>query len=305
MPLPTPLARAARIAGGLLATIVVAYGAIHLLSVRRAGATVPVAAHFGSGVDYGDGALIAEGRRIATVRGCVDCHAPTVGGKLMIDDPLIGKVYTANLTAGEGGRGSAMTPDDWELAIRHGVRRDGSQLAVMPSQEFHTLTDRHVHAIIAYARSVPPVDNVQPRPTLGPLGRLLYVTGKLDAYPAAVTPQGTTHRATITPAVSLEFGEYVAHGCSGCHGAGYSGGRIPGTPPSFPPAGNITPDPETGIGRWSEADFVRALREGVRPDGSKLDPFMPVELTKHMTDTEVAAAYMYLRTVPARAKGNR
>ena len=119
-------------------------------------------------------------------------------------------------------------------------------------------------------------------------------------------PQSLTqHRAAITPEVSREFGEYVVHSCAGCHGAGYSGGKIPGMPPSFPQAGNITPDEATGIGGWSEADFIRALREGVRPDGTKLDPFMPVQLTKHMTDTELKAAYLYLRSVPAKPKGSR
>lgn len=305
MNLRTPLIWTGRIVGGLVALVLVGYAGVHVLSVKRAGASVPVAAHFAPATDYGDPALVAEGQRVATVRGCVDCHTPSLGGKLMIDDPLIGKVYTSNLTTGEGGRGRTMTPDDWELAIRHGVRKDGTQLAVMPSQEFYTLTDRDVAAIIAFARSLPAVDNVQPAPTLGPLGRVLYVTGQLDAYPAAVTPQGTAHRAAIAPEVSREFGEYVVHSCSGCHGAGFSGGKIPGTPPSFPLAGNITPDDETGIGRWSEADFIRALREGVRPDGTKLDPFMPVQLTKHMTDTELKAAYLYLQGVPAKPRGSR
>ena len=305
MNLRKPLLWTGRVLGGFVGLLLVAYGAVHLLSVQRAGASVPVATHFPSAIDYSDAALVAEGARLATVRGCVDCHAANLGGKLMIDDPLIGKVYTANLTTGKGGRGGAMTADDWELAIRHGVRRDGSQLAVMPSQEFHGLTDRDVAAIIAYAGTVPAVDNEMPRPSLGPLGRVLYVTGQLDAYPASVTPQETTHRASITPAVSLEFGEYVAHGCTGCHGPGYSGGKIPGVPPSFPSAGNITPDSASGIGAWSEADFMRALREGVRPDGTRLDPFMPVALTKHMTETELKAAYLYLRSVPPRPRGQR
>lgn len=303
MNLRTPLRWAARIVGGLAATALVAYGAVHLLSVNKAGASVRVPAHFTPQLDYADPALVAEGRHIATVRGCVDCHGANLGGRLMIDDPLIGKVFTANLTTGKGGRGATLTPEDWELAIRHGVRRDGTQLAVMPSPEFAALTDRDVAAIVAFMRTVPAVDNVQPRPALGPLGRVLYVTGQLDAYPASGMAQSVTHRAAIAPAVSLEFGQYVAHGCTGCHNPNYSGGKVPGTPPSFAAAGNITPDSATGIGRWSEADFMRALREGTRPDGSKLDPFMPVQLTKQMTDTELKAAYMYLRTVPARGKG--
>lgn len=305
MNLRTPLVWTGRIVGGLVLLCVVAYGAVHLLSVKRANASVHIAPHFAAGTDVTDAAVIAEGKRLATVRGCVDCHAENLGGKLFIDDPMIGTVYTANLTTGKGGRGATMAPDDWELAIRHGVRRDGTQLAVMPSQEFAAFTDADVAAIVAYVRTLPPVDNEVPRPVLGPLGRVLYIAGQLDAYPASSMKHETAHRASIAPSVSLEFGQYVAQGCTGCHGTGYSGGKIPGTPPDFPAAGNITPDAATGIGSWSEADFIRALREGVRPDGSKLDPFMPVQLTKHMTDTELKAAYLYLRTVPAKAKGNR
>lgn len=305
MNIRTPLRWAGRIVAGLVLLVAVAYGAAHLLSVQKASAAVHVAPHFASGADFSSPELVAAGERLVKVRGCVDCHAENLGGKLFIDDPKIGVVYAANLTTGRGGRGSQMTPDDWELAIRHGVRRDGTQLAVMPSQEFASFTDEDVAAIIAYVRSVAPVDFETQPPKLGPLGRVLYVAGQLPAYPAAGMAQVTTHRATITPEVSLEFGKYITEGCTGCHGSGFSGGKIPGTPPNFPAAANITPDSATGIGTWSEADFIRALREGIRPDGSKVDPFMPVQLTKHMTDTELQAAYLYLRSVPARGRGNR
>lgn len=305
MNLRRPLVWTARLAGGLVALVVVAYGAVHLLSVQRAGASVIVPVHFAS-VDLADASLVAEGARLAKVRGCVDCHGANLGGRLFINEPMIGVVYAANLTSGRGGRGAEMTPEDWELAIRHGVRRDGTQLAVMPSQEFSELTDRDVAAIIAYARSVEPVASEPfPAPKLGPMGRVLYLAGQIPAYPAADMEHKTTHRASIVPEVSAEFGSYVTHSCTGCHGSNFSGGKIAGAPPTAPLAGNLTPDEATGIGSWSEADFIRAMREGVRPDGRKLDPFMPVPLTKHMTDTELKAAYLYLRTVPAAAKGVR
>lgn len=291
-----------RIVGGLVAIIVVAYGAVHVVSVRRANASVIVPAHFAPGVDYADPAVVAEGARLAQVRGCVDCHSATLGGKLFIDDPMLGTVYASNLT--RGGRGRDMTPADWELAIRHGVRRDGSKLAVMPSTEYNSLTDADVAALIAYARSVPPVDGGPfPSPKLGPMGRALFVAGQLPAYPALLMEHPTAHRASITPEVSVEFGEYVVHGCTGCHGPNFSGGRIPG-PPDAPLAANLTPD-STGLLGWTEADFIRALREGVRPDGRRLDPFMPVALTKAMTDTELKAAFLYLQGLPAVKHGAR
>ncbi len=59
---------------------------------------------------------------------------------------------------------------------------------------------------------------------------------------------------------------------------------------------NITFDPETGIGRWSEAEFVRAVRTGVRPDRSMLRP--PMAPFAEMTEEEAAAVFVYLKTVP-------
>lgn len=63
-------------------------------------------------------------------------------------------------------------------------------------------------------------------------------------------------------------------------------------------ASNLTPDPETGIGRWSDAEIARAIREGVRPDGRVLGPPMPFPFYRDMADEDVAAIIAYLRQVP-------
>jgi hypothetical protein len=82
-----------------------------------------------------------------------------------------------------------------------------------------------------------------------------------------------------------------------------SGGTLPGAPPDAKPAANITPE---GIGTWTEQDFFRAMREGVRPDGTPIDStMMPIPLTREMTDLETRAVYMYLRTVPPKPFGGR
>jgi hypothetical protein len=83
---------------------------------------------------------------------------------------------------------------------------------------------------------------------------------------------------------------------------GLSGGKIPGAPPDWKPAANITP---AGIGHYSEAGFIGILRAGTRPDGSKIDSLMPWRLTKEMTDVELKAIYAYLKTVPAKEYGHR
>ena len=73
-------------------------------------------------------------------------------------------------------------------------------------------------------------------------------------------------------------------------------------PPDLPLASNLTP---AGLGAWTEADFVRALREGRRPDGSAINEFMPWRGYGAMTDSELRALWLYLRSVPPRATGTR
>jgi cytochrome c553 len=133
--------------------------------------------------------------------------------------------------------------------------------------------------------------------------RTLQTAGQVKLYPAEEIDHARPHPARVAVAPTAAYGAYLATMCTGCHGAQLSGGRIPGAPPDWKPAANITP---AGVGRYTEADFVRALREGVRPDGSHIDPSMPVErITRHMTDVELAAVWAYLRTVPARPYGGR
>ena len=73
-------------------------------------------------------------------------------------------------------------------------------------------------------------------------------------------------------------------------------------PPGLPPAANLTP---AGIGRWTEADFARAVRNGRRPDGRQLDEFMPWKVFGGMTDAEIHALWRYLQSVPPKEFGNK
>lgn len=247
-----------------------------------------------------DSASLALGKRLVTVRGCVDCHGATLGGNVMFDDPVIGRMAAPNLTL--GGRGAQLEPLDWERAIRHGVRRDGTSLRVMPAQEFTTIADDELEAMVSYIRSVPPVTATQPAPRAGPVILALYVAGQVKLLPGEQIDHAQAHASHVEPEVSAKYGAYLAAGCTGCHGPTLSGGKIPGAPPDWKPAANITPG---GIGRYSEADFIRVLREGKRPDGSPIDSLMPWRLTKSMTDVELKAVYAYLRSVPAKEYGNR
>jgi hypothetical protein len=66
--------------------------------------------------------------------------------------------------------------------------------------------------------------------------------------------------------------------------------------PDTPPVANLTP--QGALGRWQEADFLRAMRAGVRPDGSAIDPFMPWKTFARMSDTELRALWAYLHALP-------
>jgi mono/diheme cytochrome c family protein len=251
-----------------------------------------------------DEETIARGRHVATIRGCVDCHGDDLAGKLFLDAQPVARLYSANLTAGEGGVGVSYTDADWVRAIRHGIGPNGKPLLYMPSHEFYPLSDEDTGALVAFLRSVQPVDHRLPASSVGPVGRLLFLLGKVPLVPAEMIDHRAARPAAPPPGVSVEYGAYLSTGCIGCHGEQYSGGRIPGAPPSFPAPTNLTPH-ETGLARWTEEDFFRALREGRRPDGSELDPFMPWQLTREMTDDEIRAMWMYMQTLEPRAYGLR
>lgn len=102
---------------------------------------------------------------------------------------------------------------------------------------------------------------------------------------------------------SIERGEYLARAgdCVSCHTAGggapFAGGLRLDTPFGYMLSPNITPDPDTGIGRWSSADFYRALHDGVNKHGKDMFPTMPYDFYTKVTRADVDAIYAYLRTV--------
>jgi mono/diheme cytochrome c family protein len=291
-------------ASALVALVLVALAVVYVLSERRiakhytiAGVEVPGAA---------DSATLAWGLHVAETRGCTNCHTPSLGGSVFIDVPPVARLYAANLTSGAGGVAARYTTTaDWERSIRHGVAPDGRALLFMPSQEFYTISDQDLGALISYIKARPAVDHQLGRQSVGPIGRALLLAGKVPLLPAELIDHARPRPTAPAPGVTIEYGHYLAGTCTGCHGGGFSGGQIPGAPPEMAIPLNITPDSTTGIGRWSQAEFTKAIRTGIRPDGAHLKPDMPVQNFARYSDDEVAAIWMYLRTVPAKAYGGR
>jgi mono/diheme cytochrome c family protein len=108
-------------------------------------------------------------------------------------------------------------------------------------------------------------------------------------------------------------GEYLskAAGCVGCHtetrkdAQAYAGGRALKTPFGTFYGPNITPDPKAGIGSWKEADFIRAMRDGKRPDGSNYFPAFPYASFTRISDADLRDLWAYLRTLKPSAQPSK
>lgn len=250
-----------------------------------------------------DAAALARGKHIAQSRGCVDCHGADLGGAKVVESGAMGVWYGPNLTSGKGGRAGTFSNDDWVRAIRHGVGPDGRGLFLMPSEEYQHLGDDDLGAVIAYLKSVPPVDRPNVPIQLGLIAQMLVATNKIKLS-ADVIDHLNVRPPTVAPGVTLDYGRYVAVGCVGCHGPNYSGGKIEIGPPEWPEAANLTPHASSRLTQWSEEDFIRTLRSGRRPDGTELNVAMPRNFGL-MNDVELKALWMYLKSLPAVETGKR
>ncbi len=277
-----------RILAGLLLLVVLALAVVYTLSsiaMRRTYEFPDSAVRAAT-----DSASLAWGQHLMEAIGkCQDCHEADLGGQMMMNDPVFARLAATNLTTGRGGIAD-YTDADLERAIRHGVGRDGRPLVFMPSEAYATMTDEDLAALLGYLRTFRPVDREHPEPSVGPIARVLYLTGKFPLLPVEITPHDAP-RPAQKPGVSVEFGQYLATigGCRACHGQTL--------------AGDANPDaPDITVGRladWSEEDFFRALREGKRPDGSTIDPMkMPWVRSGLMTDDEIRAVWTYMRSLP-------
>lgn len=248
---------------------------------------------------------------VDTVGACGRCHTPRLAGGVpdptkelaggfSLDEP-IGHIVGPNLTPDrETGLGT-WSEGDIVTAIRYGARPDGSIIGPpMPIDNYRALSDRDLAAIAKYLHSLKPVHN--------PVERTQF-----KAPPEPHDPT-ITHIEAPPRQDKLAYGGYLAgpvgH-CYGCHtvprpdGAAdrrffYAGGR---DLPDYADvtkrvvSRNITPDPEDGIGKWSDAEIQRAITQGVRPDGTRLGHTMPYDWYKKIAPTDLDALIAYLRSL--------
>lgn len=280
-----------------------------------------------------DADAIGRGQHIFKFRGCQACHSaggasyaatkdefgmqahlnlpsqdiPLMEGNVYMDDPSVGKVVASNLTSGAGGVGGGYTDAGWVKAIRHGVRMDGTPLLFMPATEFYYLSDEDLGAVIAYVKSAPPEDNVLPKSKISFIGRVIMtLVPQITFIPAELIPHAAPRPVAPQVGITPEYGEYLTHSCKVCHGLTMSGGEIPGFPASWPPAQNLTWGDGSALPRWDEAGFINAMRTGKTPDGIELrSAYMPWTSFQYMSDDELRAVWVYLKSLPPKTYGNR
>lgn len=259
-----------------------------------------------AGVDLEAVALeraVARGKQMIASRiGCAACHRPDFGGGAVVDEPMVGSWIAPNITTGQGSVTIGYTASDWDRAVRHGLRRDG-RTSTMPSIDFVNLSDRELSDLVAYIRSMPPVDRDPGKVSFGPVLKVMLALDKGPMLAFSVDHQRPHPVEPPQAAANAEFGEHLIQVCRGCHGPNLSGGKLQGDP-NMPVVANLTPH-ETGLQGWSESDFARALREGKRPDGSAISEYMPWRAYGNLSDTEIAAMWAYLATLEPVEKGRR
>jgi cytochrome c5 len=245
-----------------------------------------------------DAASIANGKHRAETL-CEGCHGADLSGidKWFNAGPL-GTVDSANLTAGDGGIGQEFKTDqDYVNAIRHGIGSDGLPIFMPAVVSTAYLSDEDLGAIIAYVKSVPPVDHKTNGHQFTPLAKIMLAAGMLGKLPV----ESVSHELHVTaPArgASADYGEYMVntHDCHICHGSQLNGGPFP-DPTVTLISPNITPGGE--LASWKEEQFINTIRTGVTPSGHNLDPkHMPWDVYKLMTDDELKAIFMYLQSLP-------
>ena len=249
-----------------------------------------------------DAAALQRGKYLFSSRGCMDCHGANGAGKVFVDNGKDLRIKGPNITTGAGGVVAGYQPVDWVRTIRHGVTPAGRPLMIMPSEDYNRLTDADLAALVAYVKTLPPATGTGAEVVLPLPARVLYGFGAIQD--AAAKIDHTLPPATpVAEGVNVQHGAYVANMCLGCHNPHLTGGRIPGGPPDWPPAANLTPVANSGMKAYAQPEaFMKMFKTGVRADGSKIQ-VMPFDSLRELNETDVRALHLYLRSLPARPQG--
>jgi mono/diheme cytochrome c family protein len=290
--MPKPVRIVLRIVGGLVGLVLLVVLTASVVSGMRlrkhydvAGKTVPLPS---------DSASLARGKALAALYGCSGCHTSTLAGQQMIDAFPFAKLASSNLTRGEGGIGGQYSDADWDRAVRHGVKRDGTPLFIMPSHVFNRMSDDEFGRVLAYVKSVPPV-NQDGGPARDLSRSRACCTPSASVSRSCQPSRSTTRRSAIRsprrerrsstastsppPASSATARTSAARRSAGARRTAVAANRCQqrGQP-------------------VDRAQFVQTMRSGVTPEGRTLRAqYMPWDAIGTLHDDELHALY----TVPA------
>lgn len=279
------------IIGGFIVVILLAVGTVYAITSSRMGKTYATKAE--PLAIPTDSASVARGRHLTESIGkCQGCHGDDYAGKIMMDEPVFARLTSSNLTSGKGGIGGVYKDEDWVRAIRYGVGLDKKSLIFMPSEAYTHFNDTDLAQIIAYLKTRPPADmTITKARSVGPIARMISLMGGFPLLPASMIPPNLT-RQVIPEGPTVEYGKYLIEtgGCNGCHGPNLGGASMGSAKtPNLTRSGSL--------GKWTEADFAKALRSGIRPDGRILSAEMPWPFMKGLTETEISAMWKYVQSV--------
>ena len=249
--------------------------------------------------------LANRGAYIARTADCMACHREDYSGGVAIETP-IGNIYSTNITPSKTHGIGNYTEADLKKALHKG-RAPGHQIyPAMPYPSYHGMTDDDISALFAYFQTVPVVDKPPEKTTHLPFP--LNIRSLMLAWNVINVPS-TENRTDLTPL--QQRGEYLVNNlehCGTCHTPrnltqGLDKDRyLSGAPLGKWFAPNITPDNDTGIGRWSESDIVTYLRTGKLDKRAYAGGPMAEAVghsTRYLTDEDLSAMANYLKVVPA------
>jgi mono/diheme cytochrome c family protein len=278
------------IVGILVALFLVALGTIYFIAEQRLNRVYDIQVE---AVPIPDSAASLERGKhlVEAVLLCDQCHGKDMSGSTLDEGAMIVTISFSNLTSGKGGIGSHYSNEDWVRAIRHGVRKDGKALIIMPSAWFYFLSDEDLGSVIAYVKSLPPVDHELPERRIGPVGRF-YLLMEPALFSAEEIDHDAPRPASVEPGETIEYGEYLANTCKNCHGEDLAGGVQVGAGLNLTPGGDLA--------SWTFEDFKRAMKTGVTPDRRYLNADnMPWNSFRNLDDMEINALWLYLQSIPA------
>ena len=233
-----------------------------------------------------DSPSVAEGKRLAHIVGCHGCHGEQLQGRVVVDQERVMRVVAPNVST------MLRLYSDAELArlIRHGIRRDGTGVLVMPAASYVILRDADVARVVAWLRTVPAAATTLPGSELGLPAKLAVLKGAL--LPSAAAIDHRARPATESDAQAADTagarGAYLARAaCTECHGLDLHGA--------------LEAPPLVAANGYSEPEFVSLLLDGRSRDGRDLPTMTKTarERFASLTSDEISSIYRYLRALPA------